>query len=119
MLGEIEPAVQGGEERRRLAREQRERIVVEVKMQEVEFAGLAADLLEHRDMQRVGIADRTVEAQRARPVGLQFRRGLRVSAGKQRDVVTERDELFDEPVYDAFGSAVELGRNRLGQGSDL
>src|SRR5579871_6437681 len=119
MLGQVEPAVQRGEERSRLAREQRERIIVEMEMQEVESAGLAAYLLEHRDVQCVGIADRAVESQRAGPARLQLRRGSRVTACKQRDVVTERDQLFDQPVHDPFGSAIKFRWNRLGQWSDL
>ena len=37
MLREIEPAMPGGQKRCRLPREQRERIIVEVKMQKIEF----------------------------------------------------------------------------------
>ena len=65
-------------ERRRLPVEQRERIVVEMEVQEVELLVVAflPHALQHHHVQRVGIADRSVEAQRLRPGRVKFRRGL-------------------------------------------
>ena len=91
MLRQIEPAVQRGQERRRLPGEQRERIIVEMEVQEVEFLVVAflPHALQHHHVQRVGVADRAVEAQRLRPGRVEFRRGLGIAAGEQRDVVSQ------------------------------
>ena len=67
MLRQVEPAVQGSEKRRRLAREQREWVIVEVKVQDVELLRPSANALQHGHVQRVGVAHRAVEAQRLRP----------------------------------------------------
>ena len=119
MLGQIEPAVQRGHERRRLAREQRERIIVEMKMQDVEIARALIDALQHHHVQRVGIAHRAVEPQRPRPHRFELRRGLRIAAGEQRDLVAERDQFLGEPRHDPFGSTIKLRRHRLRQRGDL
>jgi hypothetical protein len=74
MFGQIEPPVQGCHERRRLPGQQRKRVVIEVAMQNVEITGAPADALQHRHVQRVRIAHRAVEAQRARPYGIKLRR---------------------------------------------
>ncbi|OIQ64093.1 hypothetical protein GALL_543600 [mine drainage metagenome] len=75
VLGQIKPAVQGGHKRGRLAEEQRKRIVVEVEMQKVEFliVALLPNAFQHHHMQRVGIADGSVEAERLRPSRVKFR----------------------------------------------
>src|SRR5205807_10080023 len=69
VFGQIEPAVQGGQKRSRLPREQRERVIVEMEVQEIEFLVVAflPDPFQHHYVQRVGIADGSVEAQRLRP----------------------------------------------------
>src|ERR1035437_347703 len=121
MLGQIEPAVQGGQKRGRLAREQREPIVVEVKMQKVELFIVAflSYALQHHYMQRVGIADRSVEAQGFRPCRVELRRGLRITTGEQRDVVSQRYQFLGQPVYHPLGSAIKLGGNSLRQRGNL
>ena len=119
MLGQIEPAVQRGHERRRLAREQRERIIVEMKMQDVEIARALIDALQHHHVQPIGIAHRAVEPQRPRPRRFELGRGLRIARGKQRDLVAERDQFLGQPRHDPFGSTIELGRYRLRQRGDL
>ena len=81
-----------------LPRKQRERIVVEVEVQEIEFVGALPDLLQHQHVQRVRIADRAVEPQRPRPRRFELRRCARIAAGKQRHVVTERDQFLGQPV---------------------
>jgi len=54
------------------------RVVVEMEVQKVEFFIVAflSYALQHHHMQRVGIADGSVEAQRLRPCRVKFRRGL-------------------------------------------
>src|SRR5262249_17637388 len=50
---------------------------------------------------------------------LQLRGGARVTAAEQRHVVTERDQLLDEPVHHPLSSAVEFWRYCFGQWSHL
>ena len=77
MLRQVEPAMQGGQERRRLPVEQREWIVVEMKVQKIELFIVAflPHALQHHHMQCIGIPHRAVEAQRFRPRCVEFRRG--------------------------------------------
>ena len=121
MLRQIEPAVQGGQKRGRLPGEQRERIVVEMKVQEVELFIVAflQYALQHHHVQRVGIAHRSVKAQRLRPSRVQLCGGLGIAAGKQGDVVPQCHEFLGQPVYHPLGSAIKPGRNRLRQWSNL
>ena len=121
VLGQVQPAVQRGQERRRLPVEQRERIVIEMEVEEVEFfvVTFLADPFQHHHVQRVGIADRSVEAQRLRPGRVEFRRGLGIAAGEQGDVVSQCDEFFGQPVHDPFGAAVQFGGNSLRQRGNL
>ena len=70
MFRQVKPAVQRGNERRRLAGKHREWIVIEVKMQKVELARTLPDALQHQHVQCIGITDRAVEAERAGPIGL-------------------------------------------------
>ena len=89
VLGQIEAAVQSRDEGRRLAREQRKRIVVQMEMHDVEVVGLAPNLLQHRHVQSHRVPNRTVETQSARPDCFELRGGVGISAGEQRDVVSE------------------------------
>ncbi len=88
-------------------------------MEKIELGGALIDPLEHHDMQRVRIAHRAVEPQRARPYRVELRRGHRVAAGKERDLVAERDQFFRQPRHDTFGPAIKLGRDRFRQRRDL
>jgi hypothetical protein len=121
VLGKIEPAVQGGQERRRLPLEQRPRIVIQMEMQEVEFlvVAFAPDPLQHHHVKRVRIAHRAVEAQGLGPRCIEFRRSLGVTAGEQRDVVSQCDKFLGQPVDHPFGSAIQFGWNSLRQRSNL
>src|SRR5262245_24571197 len=70
-------------------------------------------------MQRVGIADRSVKAERSRPKGVELCRRAGVSACKQRYIVTERNQFLNEPINNPLRSAIELGRNGFGQRGNL
>src|SRR5688572_3983049 len=59
------------------------------------------------------------KAKRAGPGGNQFRAGVGVAARKQRYVVPELHKFVDEPGDDAFGAAVEFGRNALRERGNL
>ena len=65
MLRKVEPSVKRREKRRRLPRKQRERIVVEMEMEEVEFLVVAfpADPFQHHHVQGVRIAHGAIEPQ--------------------------------------------------------
>jgi hypothetical protein len=75
VLRQVEPAMQRGQERRRLPEEQRERIVVEMEVQEIELLVVTfpPDALKHHHVQCVGIADRSIEAQRLWPCRVELR----------------------------------------------
>src|SRR5262249_24222736 len=107
------------DERRRLAREQGEWIVVEMKMEKIKFTRLSPDLFQHGNVQSIGIADRTIEPQGPWPERLKLSGCVRVAARKERDVLSERDQLLDQPVHDTLGSTIEFRWDRLGQRSDL
>ena len=90
-----------------------------MEMQKVELGRALIDPLQHQHVQRVRIADRTVEPQRARPDGVEPRRRHRVAAGKQRDLMAERNQLFRQPRHHALGPAIKLRRDRFRQRGDL
>jgi hypothetical protein len=119
VLRQVEAAMHGGDEGRGLAREHRERKIIEVEMQHVEFGGTLSHLFQHGHMQRHRIAHRIVQAQRTRPHRLELGRGLRIAAGEQRDVVAKRHQLLGEPGNHSLGSAIQFRGNRLGQRCNL
>ena len=74
MLRQVQPAMQRGHEWRWLPVEERERIIVEMEVQEVELLVVTflANALQHHHVQRVGIAHRAIKAQRFRPSCVKF-----------------------------------------------
>src|SRR5579871_4100825 len=121
VFGQIEPAVQRGYEWRRLTKKQREWIIVEMEMEEVEFLIVAflPDAFQHDHVKCIGIADRSVKAQCSRPRCVKFGAGARIAAGKKRDLVSECDKFLGQPMYHPLGSAIKPGWNRLRQRSYL
>ena len=61
MFGQIQAPMQCGHERGSLARKEREGIIVEMKMQQIEFMRAAINMFQHRHVQGVLVADRAVE----------------------------------------------------------
>src|SRR5579863_5654200 len=118
---QIEPAVQRCYEWRRLTKKQREWIIVQMEMEEVELLIVAflPDAFQHHHVKRIGVTDRSVEAQCSRPRRVKLAGGARIAAGKKRDLVPECDEFLGQPVYHPLGSAIKLGWNRLRQRSYL
>ena len=90
-----------------------------MKVQHVELVGALEHTLDHRHVQRIGIADGPVEPQGPRPDGVELGSGHRIAAGEQRHVVPQRHQLLGQPRHDALGAAVELRRGRFGQRGDL
>src|SRR6266446_8937087 len=70
MLRQVESAMERGDEWRRLTGKQRERIVIEMKVQHIEIMSPLANSLEHGHMQRIRVADRAVQTQCLRPACL-------------------------------------------------
>ncbi|CAM2163741.1 hypothetical protein BO443_120084 [Burkholderia orbicola] len=118
-LRQVEAPVQRRHVRRVEARHQRERQVVEVEVQHVEFVRDPGDLLEEPHMGRHRIADRRVEPQCARPCRLETGRRDGVAAGEQRHVMAEFDERLGEVGHDTLGAAVEFRRDGFVKRRDL
>jgi len=116
---QVETAVQRGHERHGLACEQRKRVIVDVKMQHIEFVRAAAHFLEQQHVRRHHVANGRVEAQCLRPERFELGRGLRIAARKEGDVVALLDQCFGQIGHHTFRTTVQLGRNRLVQRSDL
>ena len=92
-----------------------------MEVQKVEFLIVAflSYALQHHHMQRVGIANGPVEAQRLRPCRVKFRRGLGIAAGEQRDIISQRYQFLGQPVYHPFGATIKLRGYSLRQRSNL
>ena len=88
---------------------EREVQVVDVEVDDVELGARWRDLLEQQDVVRQRVDAARVEPQRPRRARHQPRRGHRVAAGEQRDVVALRHELLGQVGDDALGAAVERG----------
>src|SRR3954454_4968125 len=121
MFGEIQPPMQGRKERRRLTGEKRERVIVEMEVQEVEFLVVTfpPHALEHQHMERVGIADRAMEPKRLWPTRLEFGGVAGIAAGEQCDLVAQRDQFLGQPINHTLGSTIQPGRNSIRQWSNL
>src|SRR5262249_18519063 len=108
-------AVERGDEWCRLTGKQGKRIVIEMKVQQIEIMSPLANSLEHGDMQRIRVADRAVKTQCLRPTCLQVGRGLRIAAREQDNVMSERNQFVGQPRNNALGASIKLRRNGLSQ----
>src|SRR5262249_18303201 len=104
-----------GDEWCRLTGKQGKRIVIEMKVQQIEIMSPLANSLKHGDMQRIRVADRAVKTQCLRPTCLQVGRGLRFAAREQDNVMSERNQFVGQPRNNTLGASIQLGRNGLGQ----
>src|SRR5215468_7979728 len=104
-----------GDEWCRLTGKQGKRIVIEMKVQQIEIVSPLANSLEHGDMQRIRVADRAVKTQCLRPTCLQVGRGLRIAAREQNNVMSERNQFVGQPRNNALGASIKLRRNGLSQ----
>src|SRR6266704_5231147 len=98
-----------------LTREQGERIVIEMEVQQIEIVSPLANSLEHGDVQCIWVADRAVQTQCFRPTCLQVGRGLRIAAREQDNVMSERNQFVGQPRNDALGASIKLRRDGLSQ----
>src|SRR5215472_13618934 len=108
-----------GDEWRRLTGKQGKRIVIEMKVQQIEIMSPLANSLKHGDMQRIRVADRAVQTQCLRPTCLQVGRSLRIAACEQDNVMPERNQFVGQPRNNALGSCMEPQRNGLSKKSYL
>jgi hypothetical protein len=86
---------------------------------QVKIFRLLRDCLKQESGSGIRISTLPPEAQRMRPDRVELAARPRIAARKQSDLVTQFDELVDEPGDHSFRAAVKLGWNTLGQGSDL
>src|SRR4051812_32699486 len=119
VMGDVEPAVQGGHYRRRRLSRKGESEVVGMRMDHVEFARASEHLGVHAQHRRDWIRYRCVL-----PQGLRHRRRqacvrVRVAARKKRHLVSTGYEGFAKVVDDSFGAAVLPGRHRQDERRDL
>jgi hypothetical protein len=118
-VGDVEATVEGRQLRHRRSPRQRKVLVVHVKVDRVEFTGALRNVFQHQDVMRRLVDAVLVEPERTPAAGDEVRLRLRVSARKQRHVVSLPDELLRQVRDDALGAAVVLGRHALEQGRDL
>ena len=86
---------------------------------QVKILRLLRDCLKQESGGGIRISTLPPEALRMRPDRVELAARPRIAARKQSDLVTQFDELIDEPGYHSLRAAVELGWNALGQSSDL
>jgi hypothetical protein len=92
--------------------EQRQMKQLRVKVQHVECAGQAADLVQHVQMGRaVGFERTGIQAQGLFAYRAQLGLGVCVGGGEQDDLVSEIAQSVAETRHDSLGSSVELGRD--------
>ena len=118
-IGQVLAAVQGGDGAVRDRPEQRELKLVDMEVQDVEVIGALAHAIEHQHVIGDRIDDAGVEPQRLGHAGHEIGRRDRIAAGKQRDVVAQRNELFGQIGDDPFGAAIKPWRHALDQRRDL
>src|SRR5262245_49087730 len=119
MFRQIKAAMECCNEWGGLAGEQRERVIVEMEMENVEVLRPVANVLQHHNVQGIGISDRPVETQGFWPHRFQLGRRMRIAAGKQRDVMTECHKFFGQPRDYPLGTSVEFWRNCFSQRTNL
>ena len=89
MLRQVKSAMERGHKWCGLTGKQGERIVIEMKVQQIEIMSPVANSLEHRHMQRIGVADRAVQTQCLRPTWFQVGRSSRIAACEQDHFMPE------------------------------
>src|SRR5581483_4591954 len=95
------------------------REIVHVAMDEVELLGPFEYLRQLHHVKRERIGDAVVQPERARHRRHQRRRGARVAAREERDVVPAAHLFLDQVGDDALRTSVEGGRHALVEWSDV
>ena len=118
-VGKVEAAVQGRQRAVGETGHEREMQQINMEMDDVEIVGLAAHVVQHHQMVGQGVLDGGIESQGHVRAADQFRRGPRVAAGKQGDVVALMNKFFGEVGNHPLGAAVEVGRHAFHQRGNL
>jgi hypothetical protein len=92
-IGQIKPAVQGGNVRKRSATRKREVKIVDMEMNDVELIEALKDLLQQDDMMGKGVY-RLAQSERSRTDRNQVRGCLGIAAGEKCDLFSLPHELF-------------------------
>ena len=98
-----------------------ERVVqnIDVKVQNIEPVGHAANPVEHHDVMSDGLPDVGIKPQGGPASGLQAGGGQRVPAGEQCHVVPLPDQFLGQIGHDPFGPAIKPRRTTFEQRSNL
>ena len=83
---------------------------VNVKVQDVELRGHAADFVEHNEMIRNGISHGRVETESAFAADLKSSGGDRVAAGEEGHIMALPDQFLGKIGDDSLGSPIQLRR---------
>ncbi|OIQ63792.1 hypothetical protein GALL_546660 [mine drainage metagenome] len=110
---DIQPAVDRRQIRHVLAAEQRQREIIDMEMQDVEFILTAIDQFHHTIISRDPILDAGIQAQRLLAHRREGGGGDRIAAGEQGHIMTHRDQFLGQRINHPLGSAVQFGRDRL------
>src|SRR6266850_1471655 len=109
-VGQVEPAVQGGQMRKRSATRQREVKIVDMEMNDVELVEALKDLLQQDDMMGKGVHCLS-QSQRSRGDWNQVRGCLGIAAGEKCNLFSQPHELFRQIRDNALRSAVTVWRD--------
>src|ERR1700693_2514128 len=118
-IPQILPAVKRGHSPSCQRAEKREMEQIDVKMENVEFLRVLANLIDHQHEVRNAVAHGRIKAERASATRNQLGAGDRVPTCKDRHVVAEPDKFLSQIGSDPLGAAVETRRNALDERSDL
>src|SRR6478752_4012224 len=92
-IGQVEPAVQGGNVRKRSATREREVKIIDMEMNDVELVDALKDLLQQDDMMSKGVHG-LAQSERARRDWNQVRGRLGVATGEKCNLFSQPHELF-------------------------
>jgi hypothetical protein len=111
--------MEGREEGYTLPGQQGEMQPVYVAMDQVEVVDAFGHLSEQDRLGDRRVRPGATQAQAAGPCWHELRAGGRVAARKQRDLVSEFDQLVDQPGDDAFCPSVKMRRYAFSKGCNL
>ncbi len=117
---DVEATMQGGHGPVGERLEHRKVQQVEMEVQQIELRSSALDLMQHAQVcGEIGFPCRRVESYRLIPNRNQPGSGARIRGGEQSHVVPQGDEGIAKMRDHPFGAAIELGRYRLIERSNL
>ena len=117
--GQVEPAVERGDDRDRRHAGERHRPPLEMRVDDVELGRLLDDLLDRRGEPAAGVALDPRRSERLLDGRHEPARDVGVAAREDGDVVAAPDELGRQLVDDPLGPAVRRRRHALQRRGDL